>query len=251
MVVFLELNSIAFIPDGNRRYASNAGISLAESYALGTKKAWDVLEWMNKYKEIKTGTFYTLSLENTTRKKFELSVLFKIFEKELDKVLFSPLFEKFGIKLNFIGKISALPKSIQNKMLKAEHATAEYDKKQINLALAYNGQQEIVDASKKIAEEYSKGRLSLDELTPKTYQKYLYDSGLIPDFIIRTSGSQRLSGFLTYQSSYSEFAFIPKFWPEFTENDLDSAIQDFHSRKRNFGKWRLPFFFKDFSRFFY
>ena len=108
----MELNSIAFIPDGNRRYAKCKGISLPKCYSLGTKKAWQVLEWLNSYPKIKAGTFYTLSLENMKRNSVELKILLKIFEKEMDRVISSGIFNANGLKLKFIGRLNLLPENI-------------------------------------------------------------------------------------------------------------------------------------------
>ncbi|MBI2597633.1 MAG: di-trans,poly-cis-decaprenylcistransferase [Candidatus Diapherotrites archaeon] len=231
----MHLNSIAFIPDGNRRYAQSAGISLAKAYSLGTQKAWEVLNWLANYPQIRFGTFYTLSLENLSRSKLELKVLFSVFEKELDSLKEKELLEKKDIKLKFIGKKSAFPKKLQEKMEKAEQLTQGHKKRTIFLALGYNGQQEIVDAAKKIAEEHKTG-LDLSNVNEHTFKKFLYGDFPEPDLIIRTSGTQRLSGFLTYQSAYSELYFTQKYWPELTKKDIDEAISDFHERKRKFGK---------------
>lgn len=232
----MTVSSIAFIPDGNRRFAKKRGISLLESYRLGTKKAWNVIDWLRSYPAIKSGTFYTLSFENLTRNKTELSVLFKIFEKELDKAANNLVFEQEQMHVNFVGKLEALPKKIQAKMQKLEEKTGDFKKKTIHLAIGYSGQNEIVDAAKKIAEQYKQGILNLSDLTTENFSRFLYANIPEPDLIVRTSGTQRLSGFLTYQSAYSELYFSPKYWPEFEKNDLDSAIQTYENRKRNFGK---------------
>ena len=231
----MEISSIAFIPDGNRRYALKSGFNLAESYSLGTQKAWDVLGWLSKYPSIKFGTFYTLSLENLSRTSLELKVLFKVFEKELDKIKTREILVDENIKLKFIGKRDVFPKKLQEKMNSAEDFTAEHKKKTIYLALGYNGQQEIVDAAKKIAIDYKNG-FDLNSLNEKTFKKYLYADFQEPDLIMRTSGTQRLSGFMTYQSAYSELYFTPKHWPELTEKDIAIAIQEYNNRKRKFGK---------------
>ena len=232
----MELTSIAFIPDGNRRYAFRSGIELAKSYQLGTEKAWDVLNWLVDYPKIRAGAFYTLSLENLARSKAELSVLFKLFEKELDKAMDRRIIETEKISLKFIGRTAAFPKRIQQKMREVEEFTEDNNKKTIYLALGYNGQAEIVDAAKKFAESYKNNSVSLSELNESSFNKFLYAEMPNPDLIIRTSGTQRLSGFLTYQSAYSELFFCPKFWPEFSKQDLDSAITDFNERNRKFGK---------------
>ncbi|MDD5163780.1 MAG: polyprenyl diphosphate synthase [Candidatus ainarchaeum sp.] len=232
----MALNSIAFIPDGNRRFAQKQGISLLEAYRMGTRKAWDVFSWLNNYPEIKTGTFYTLSLENLQRKKTELLLLYKIFEKELDKVKNSGLFEKNQVRMKVIGRTDLLPKKLREKILETEKFTENFKNKKMNLAIGYTGQMEIIDAAKKIAEQYKQGTLRLAELTTSSFQKYLYGNFQNPDLIIRTSGTQRLSGFLMYQSAYSELCFLEKYWPEINETDLDFAIKEYYSRQRKFGK---------------
>ncbi|MCX6799462.1 MAG: polyprenyl diphosphate synthase [Candidatus Diapherotrites archaeon] len=229
------LSSIAFIPDGNRRFARKVGISYAEAYKAGTQKAWEVIGWLKNYPQIKAGTFYTLSLENLQRNRLELRLLFKMFEKELDKVKTKSVFEEEGIRLNFIGRLQLLPRKIQQKIAEAEKLTASFGKKQINLAIGYNGQAEIVDAAKRIAEDYKQGKVSLAEMGEKEFSNYLY-SCVFPDLIVRTSGTQRLSGFLTYQSAYSELHFCDHYWPEFSEHDLAAAVTDFEERERRFGK---------------
>ena len=231
----MALNSIAFIPDGNRRYARKIGVNYAKAYQLGTQKAWEVIDWLKTYPKIKTGTFYTLSLENLARSRLELRVLLKLFEKELDSVKKKSVVDGEGIRFKFVGRTESLPLKIQSKIKEVEDYTSQFDKKQINLALGYSGQAEIVDAAKKFAEQYKSGEASLDSLNEESFSEYLY-SAAKPDMIVRTSGTQRLSGFLTYQSAYSELYFTEKFWPEFQEQDLEQAVNEFSARERRFGK---------------
>jgi undecaprenyl diphosphate synthase len=230
------LESLAFIPDGNRRYAKLKNISLAQSYALGTQKALDVIKWVSKYSSIKVGTFYTFSLKNFERSKLELDILFRIFEEQLDKARNNSLFAEHGVCLKFIGRKEMFPSRLQEKMNAVEEHTSQYDKKQINLALGYDGQTEIVDAAQKFALDVSNGKAKPEDLSTGNFQKYLYSDFKAPDLIIRTSNEHRLSGFLTYQSSYSELAFIDKFWPQITEQDIDKTITDYEQRERRYGK---------------
>jgi undecaprenyl diphosphate synthase len=232
----MELNSIAFIPDGNRRYAKLSGYSLSQTYYSGTQKAWEVINWMKDYPDVKFGTFYTLSLENLHRSRTELKVLFKIFENELDKVKQQPIIEEGKIKLNFIGRKELFPKSIQAKMSAAEEFTAGNKGRTINLCLGYNGQAEIVDAAKKMALAYKEGNIDISDIDEKQFRKFLYSDFAEPDLIIRTGQTQRLSGFLTYQSAYSELYFSNKYWPEFNEAELKTAVETYHERARKFGK---------------
>jgi len=230
------IESIAFIPDGNRRYAKQAGISLAESYSLGTQKALDVVKWISKYSSIKVGTFYTFSLKNFERSKLELDILFKIFEGQLDKVKSDPLFEENGINLKFIGRRDMFPLKLQEKMTSVEDYTSKFNGSRINLALGYDGQTEIVDAAQKFALDVQQGKAKPEDLSTGNFSSYLYSDFKAPDLIVRTSNEQRLSGFLTYQSSYSEFAFLNKYWPQITEHDVDEVITSFDERDRRFGR---------------
>jgi len=230
------IESIAFIPDGNRRYAKLAGISFLESYSLGTNKAWDVLEWLTKYPSIKTGTFYTFSLKNFQRSKLELAVLMKIFEKELNKVKEKSVLVENGIALKFIGRTEQFPRSIQKKMVEAEKYTENFGNRTVNLALGYDGQTEIIDAAQKFALDVQKGEALPETLSIDSFKKYLYSDFKEPDLIIRTSNEQRLSGFLTFQSAYAEFAFLDKYWPQLQRSDVDKIITDYEQRERRFGK---------------
>jgi tritrans,polycis-undecaprenyl-diphosphate synthase [geranylgeranyl-diphosphate specific] len=139
------------------------------------------------------------------------------------------------MQLKFIGRLDELPEKIREKIAEAEETTADYSKKIIYLALGYDGQAEIVDAAKQVALDYSEGKIDLKELDEQSFKKYLY-MPKEPEMIIRTSGEQRLSGFLPYQSAYSELYFCDKYWPEFEQSDLAKAVRDYGIRKKNYGK---------------
>ncbi len=230
------LESIAFIPDGNRRFARNAGINFFSAYQQGTQKAWNVMHWLEDYPKVKSGTFWMLSLENMQKRKAELSLLFRIFDKELDRVKSSGYFEKKQIRLRFFGRLNLLPKKLFEKIGKAEDITREFKSSTINLALGYSGRAEIVDAAKKIALDVQENKICLDDINEKSFEKYLYSDLRNPDLVIRTSGEKRTSGFLPFQTGYSELYFCKSYWPEFSKDDLAEAINDFELRKRNFGK---------------
>lgn len=231
----MELSSIAFIPDGNRRFAKIAGISLAESYALGTKKAWKVMEWLESYPKITVGTFWALSNENLQRTSVELELLFKIFEKELERVKKTDFFERSEVKINFVGRLNALPKKIQKKIFEVEKLTENFAKRTVNIAIGYGGRAEIVDAAKKVALDYKQNRIDINSLDEEKFRSYLYNPSY-PDLIIRTSGTKRLSGFLPFQSAYSELYFCSKYWPDFSQQDLAAAIKEYSQRDRKYGK---------------
>ncbi|QQR92222.1 MAG: di-trans,poly-cis-decaprenylcistransferase [Candidatus Iainarchaeum archaeon] len=232
----MSLNSIAFIPDGNRRFAAAHNLSLFDAYRLGTQKSWEVMDWMVKYPHIRVGTFYTLSLENITRSSAELHVLFKIFENEADKILEKEIYKTHDLAINFLGRIEKFPQHLQEKMQKIQDVSKDYGKRVINVAIGYNGRAEIIDAAKKFALAVKENPTKLNELNEETFKQYLYNDFADPDMIVRTGYTQRLSGFLTYQSVYSELYFLDKYWPEFSAEDLDVAVEEFNARTRRFGK---------------
>lgn len=232
----MTLHSIAFIPDGNRRYASLHGLRLEKAYQMGLDKSWSVLEWLRDYPSIKFGTFYTLSLENLRRQKNELNLLFHIFEHAIQRAKKESFLAENNIRLTFSGRLELFPKKLQTQMKEIEKSTSDHDGKTVNLAMGYSGQAEIVDAVKKIATDVKNRNLDASSIDERSFHAYLYSDQPDPDLIIRTSGTKRLSGFLTYQSAYSELYFCQRYWPEFTRQDMDDAIQEYETRQRNFGK---------------
>lgn len=230
------LESIAFIPDGNRRYAKREGISLEESYKKGVNNFWSVLEWLSNYPSIKSCTFYAFSLKNFERSKNELSILMRIFEDELIKAVNTEFDSNKKISVKFIGRVELFSSKLREEMKLLEEKTSVYSDRVVYLALGYDGQSEIIDASKKFARDVLERVISIDSLTHQSFSKYLYSDAKFPDLIVRTSNEHRLSGFLTYQSSYSELAFLNKFWPEVSKDDIDRIVKDFEERERRFGK---------------
>ncbi len=232
----MTLSSIAFIPDGNRRYASQKGMNLASAYQLGTQRSWDVMSWLNDYPSIKVATFYTLSLENITRSTGEMHVLFSIFEKEADKILKDEVYKTNEFAIKFLGRLEKFPAHLRTKMNTIQEKSQDYAKRVINVAMGYNGRAEIVDAAKKFAHDVSEKKIDVNTINEDSFKQYLYSNFHDPDMIVRTGYTQRLSGFLTYQSVYSELFFMDKYWPEFSREDLLSVVQEYESRERRFGK---------------
>ena len=233
----MNLTSIAFIPDGNRRYVKEHNLPIWQAHQIGTQKAWEVLDWLIKYPKIKVGTFWAMSMENfKERAPPEKAILFKILGDELDKVKEGSIFETHELKLKFVGKLDILPKEIREKVARAEKFTENFKAKTVNLAIAYSGREEIVSAAKKLAEDYKGGAIDIDLVDENSFKKYLYMNSNEPELIIRTGGRPRMSSFLTYQSVYSELYFTEKLWPEFSEQDLDNAVGYFNSIQRNCGK---------------
>lgn len=224
-----ELKHLAVIMDGNRRWAKDKSLPSFEGHRQGYDKMKEVGQWCID-RGITTLTVYAFSTENWNREEAEVNylmdLLYKAVTTEVDE------FNKRGIRLKIIGTRERLSEKLVKAIAEAEERTQNNDKGTLNICLNYGGRLEIVDAVKKII---AKG-IPVDQITEKTISENIWLAGQAdPDLIIRTSGEQRLSGFLTWESVYSEFLFINKHWPAFSEADLDAAINDYNNRHRRFG----------------
>ena len=229
---------IAIILDGNRRWAQEHSLEPWIGHYYGADKAKDVLKWCLDL-DVKTITLYAFSTENFQRPKEEVERLMQLFKKKLQEVIKSEEIHKHRVRVKVIGRINLLPQDLQEMIKTVEEETKNYDERFLNIAIAYGGRAEIVDAARKIAQEVAEGKLSPDDIDEKIFEQYLYTSFLPkqdPDLIIRTSGEERLSGFLLYQSAYSELCFLDVYWPEFRRIDLLRAIRTYQKRKRKFGR---------------
>lgn len=221
---------IAIIMDGNRRWARRRGISAIEGHKAGYENFKRISEECRKM-GVKILTVYAFSTENWNRSKFEVSYLMNLFYSNLKKEM--EFFRKNRIKFNVIGQLERLPKRLRDLVEKTMEETKNYKDHMINVAISYGGRVEIIDAIKKLINE----KIEPGKLNEKIFSKYLYTADQPdPDLIIRTSGEMRLSGFLPWQSVYSEIYFSPKLWPDFKENDLKKAIEEYQNRQRRFGQ---------------
>ncbi len=226
------LRHVGIILDGNRRFAKRLMLKPFMGHDWGAKKVKALLEWC-KEEGIKEVTLFAFSLENFDRPKREFDYLVRLFEDEFKKTLSDPLLYKDRIKIRFIGRTWLFPQSIYKLMLELMEKTKDHDQYTVNFAMAYDGRAEIVDAAKRLFEKIKNGEAQ--EINEDEFSKCLYNRSY-PDLIIRTSES-RLSGFLLWQSSYSEIIFLPdKLWPEFTKDDFISCIEEYKKRQRRFGK---------------
>lgn len=224
-----KLEHIAIIMDGNRRWAKEKGLPAFEGHLHGYDKLKNVGEWLID-RGVKIFTVYAFSTENWNRSKKEVDYLMNLFRRALSKEV--QKFNQKGIRLNVIGRISGLPKDLQKMAEKAMGITKNNKRGILNLCINYGGRTEIVDAVKGIINK----KISANKIDEKIIEKNLYTSDMPdPDLVIRTSGEQRLSGFLTWQSVYSELYFIPVYWPDFSQKDLDKAIDWYYGRERRFG----------------
>jgi len=227
---------VAIIMDGNRRLAERFGLKPWDGHRLGAEKVEDILEWCLDL-GIETITVYAFSTENFNRPKEEVEKLFDIFEEYFNKIAKDKRIHKNHTRVRAIGKVERFPKRVREAIKRAEDATKDYNNFQFNLAVAYGGRQEVLDALKRIAEDVKTGKIDVNTITEATISKNLYTNGLPdPDLIIRTSGEERISGFLLWQSAYSELYFCESYWPGFRKIDFLRAIRTFQHRKRRFGK---------------
>lgn len=229
---------LGVILDGNRRWAiARSGIEY-EGHRTGAKTSQDFLEWCLDLK-IKTITLYAFSIENFNRPKREVNTILSIIEEEGKRLLKDQRLHQDQIRVKALGRVDLLPKSLQEILREIEDATESYDKNYLNIALAYGGRTEIIDAARKIARDVGEGSVKPEEIDEQFFMKYLYTAHLpnpYPDLIIRTSGEERLSGFLLWQSAYSEFCFLDVYWPEFRRIDLLRAVRTYQQRKRRYGQ---------------
>jgi tritrans,polycis-undecaprenyl-diphosphate synthase [geranylgeranyl-diphosphate specific] len=231
-------NHLAIVLDGNRRWARFHLLDPAIGHNYGADKAEELLNWIHDI-GVKITTLYILSTENLERKDEELENIYKLLEIKLEKLYNDERVHNRRMKIKAIGDTKILPRSLQQILTKLEESTAEYDSMFLNIAIAYGGQKELLDAIRKIAQMAKQGEIKVDEIDEKTIESFLYTSHLpqpSPDLILRTSGEKRLSGFLIWQSAYSELMFMDVFWPEFRKIDLMRAIRTYQRRVRRYGK---------------
>jgi len=204
----------------------------------GADAVENLLDWCEQL-DIKIITLYALSAENLDRNDEELEHLYELIRLRLEKLYKDPRIHRNKMRVKGIGRIELLPESIKDVLQRLDDATKGYDGHFLNIALAYGGQFELVDAVKKIGEKIKDGTLDVSDIDKKEIESNLYTSYLpqsSPDMILRTSGEKRLSGFLMWQSVYSELVFMDIFWPEFRKIDLMRAIRTYQERKRRVGK---------------
>jgi tritrans,polycis-undecaprenyl-diphosphate synthase [geranylgeranyl-diphosphate specific] len=231
-------NHVALILDGNRRWARRQLAIPKNGHLKGADAVENLLDWCEEL-DIKIVTLYALSAENLDRNDEELEDLYELIRIRLEKLFKDPRIHRNEMRVKAIGRIELLPESIKDILKQLDMVTKNYDKHFLNIALAYGGQNELVDAIKKIGMKIKDGVLNVEDINKGEIESNLYTSHLpqsSPDMILRTSGEKRLSGFLMWQSAYSELVFMDIFWPEFRKIDLMRAIRTYQERKRRIGK---------------
>ncbi len=227
---------VGVIMDGNRRFAREMRLTTNDGHYLGKKKLEEFLNWCYDI-GIKIVTVYAFSTENFQRDKNEVEFLMSLYEESFRDLIKDRRVNERKIRVKLIGKTELLPENVLRAAREAEEHTKNYDSYFLNVAIAYGGREEILDAIKKIARDVKENKINENDITSDLFRKYLYTGELKdPDLIIRTSGEERISNFLLWQSAYSELYFMDVYWPEMTKLDLLRAIRSYQERERRFGK---------------
>jgi len=224
---------VAIIMDGNRRWAKKRMLPIKMGHREGAK----TLEKISRYAKkigIKYLTVYAFSTENWKRSEEEVDALMDLLRAYLDE--YSKKADTENTKIKVWGDISVLREDLQKSILDCETRTKDNTGINFNICLNYGGRDELVHATRKIAEQVRNKTLNPEDITEDTISNALYSAGVPdPDLMIRTSGELRTSGFLLWQLSYTEFVFLDKYWPDFNEKDLDECIEIYQKRNRKFG----------------
>jgi len=229
---------VAVILDGNRRWANERSLPYLNGHLYGAKIAEDFLKWCLDL-GIRTITVYVFSTENFRRPKEEVERILQLIGDEARRLRNDERLHKNKVRVKTIGRIDLLPESLRQMLRDVERETENYDEHYLNIAIAYGGRAEIVDAARKIVEDVAEQKVSLNQIDEDLFSNYLYTSHLpnpYPDLIVRTSGEERLSGFLLWQSAYSELCFLDVYWPDFRKIDLLRAVRTYQQRKRRYGR---------------
>lgn len=224
---------IAIIMDGNRRWAREKGLDPKQGHREGAKTLEKIVRYANKI-GLEYITVYAFSTENWKRSEDEVGALMILLQKYLDD--YSKRADTENIKVKVLGDITRLSEGMQKSIKKCMERTKNNTGVVFNIALNYGSRNEIVSAVKNIAYAVKNGNINVEEITEDTISNNLYTAGEPdPDLLIRTSGELRLSNFLLWQLAYTEFLFVDKHWPDFSEEDIDMAIEVFQKRNRKFG----------------
>ncbi|MBN1385468.1 di-trans,poly-cis-decaprenylcistransferase [Candidatus Woesearchaeota archaeon] len=225
---------VAIILDGNRRFAKRLLNHPFKGHEWGAKKIEALVDWAHE-SGIRELTLWAFSLENFGRPKDEFEYLMRVFKENFERLKDDKRIFENRIRIRVIGRIGMFPDDIEKAMRDIMELTKHHDKFIINFAMAYGGRGEIIDAVNSLAKDIKDSKLKPGQITNKIFENYLYMKDA-PDLIIRTGGAKRTSGFLLWQSDYSEYIFLDKFWPDFEEEDFIKCLEEYSLRQRRFGK---------------
>ena len=231
---------IGIIMDGNRRFARSIGLDVRAGHNYGADKAREVLDWCLEL-GIPHVTLWGFSKDNRNRTAAEVSHLHRLFAEQARELIGDERLHRNRVRVQIIGELGDFPEESREALREMEEATRDYGGMRLNVALGYGGREEIVTAVRNLLAEKRRQGVALEELA-RTLDageigRHLYTAGMPdPDFVIRTSGEVRLSGFLLWQTAYSEFYFCDAFWPSFRKIDFLRALRHFQARERRFGR---------------
>jgi undecaprenyl diphosphate synthase len=225
---------VAIIMDGNGRWASLRGRERTYGHRHGLEAASQIVEFIGKELKIKHLTLFAFSKENWRRPRSEVDFLMNLLidfvHRKLDELV------KNNVRLRVLGDVSELPVKVRTEIERAVSVSANNQGLYLNLAINYGGRQELVRMTQALARDCAHGVLKPEAITEATLARYLYTHDLPdPDLLIRTSGEERVSNFLLWQIAYTELWFTQTLWPDFSKEELLSAIADYQSRQRKFG----------------
>ena len=220
---------VAFILDGNGRWAAQRGLTRLEGHRAGVENIRSIIRCLNKH-GVDYVTLYAFSTENWSRPEDEVSGIFNILEEVIGRE--TRELHKNGVKIRHIGRLQGLPEGVQKSVKEAVKLTKNNTGMTLGIALNYGGRAEILDAVRRITAK----KLIPEDIDEKVFNKYLYTAGFPDvDLMIRTSGEMRTSNFLIWQSAYSEYYFTPVLWPDFNKEELEKALLAYSQRQRRFG----------------
>jgi tritrans,polycis-undecaprenyl-diphosphate synthase [geranylgeranyl-diphosphate specific] len=226
---------LAIIMDGNRRFAWDHGLLIEEGHERGKDKLEELLNWCLEA-GVRILTVYALSTENMSRTPAELAALMDLFSRSFREIATDERIHRNRIRVRAIGNLAVLPAEVREAIAVAEAATKDYEDYRYNVAIAYGGREEIVEAIRKLAREVADGQLRPDQIDSAMVSNHMYTASLPdPDLIFRTSGEERISNFLLWQSAYAELYFADVMWPGLTKVDFLRAIRTFQIRQRRYG----------------
>lgn len=227
------IQHIAFIPDGNRRWAKARHMPQFLGHKFGFELVQKMYDWCLDYK-IKYVTFFLFSTENWNRSSEEVSGLFDLFRSMFGDVLERA--QKQKIRIMHIGDVEKLPLDVARLITELSEATKENNELTVIAAISYSGRDEIVRAVKKISRDVAAGKITCDDIDEKSFENYLDTQNIPPPDILVRTGEQRISNFLLWQLAYSEIFFVNKLWPDFNREDLQNILEGYSHRKRKYGK---------------
>lgn len=231
---------LGLILDGNRRFARSLGMEGHQGHEFGVHKAYEVLEWCLEL-GIPTATIWVFSSDNFNRAPHEVETLMNLFVREATRMARDPRIHNNQVRVRVIGRHDRFPPKVLEALRALEESTAHHQGMLLQIAMDYGGREEIVDAVKALLLEAAQTGQSPETLAAELKMEHisarLYTAGVPdPDFIIRTSGEIRLSGFLLWQGAYSEYYFFDAYWPSFRRVDFLRALRVYQRRERRFGR---------------